>query len=237
MASNLSIRGLLRPLSTNKMQPVTSMLRTTTALLSSSASTPTSATSTSSRRTLPKMTTTFSPSTHRRRAFTTTPSLPARAKPKAAPAKGGAQGKNKVDNSAAARKKRRAMAAAKLDPKTANIMKFIYAGSQARAPLRMARNRYLRHWVIHRAWLLHRRKQEEARETEMMRLQASMAYACEKLRTMAGPGTRPEGYLYRKAMAKTGLWAPEAIPIQYARPLVETPGEKPWNHEWKKPKE
>lgn len=140
-----------------------------------------------------------------------------------------------MDMSAAARRARRAAAAQKLDLKTANIMKFIYAGSQVRAPLRMARNRHLRHWTIHRAWLLFRRKQAEQREREMMRMRHSMEYACETLRNMEGPGTRPKGYLFRKAMEKTGLWSDKAIPIEYARPQVETPPEKPWNHEWVRP--
>lgn len=75
----------------------------------------------------------------------------------------------------------------------------------------------------------------EARDREMMRLRASMEHACETLRNMAGPGTQPVGYLYRKATEKRGLWSQEAIPIEYARPLVETPGNRPWNHEWKRP--
>lgn len=135
---------------------------------------------------------------------------------------------------AAARKKRRAQMAAKLDPRVADMMKFIYAGSQLPPPLRMARNRWLRHWTIHRAWQLFRRKEDEAREREMMRMQQSMEHACEVLRNMGGPGPRPEGWLYRKAMQKFGVWAKGAIPIEYARPMVETPAEKPWNHEWKR---
>lgn len=221
------------------MRPITSMLRAT-ASLSSSSTTP----STRASLLLPSKTTTTiapPPAPTMSRPFSTTPPR-AKAKPKAnvkaTNAKGlkpGGKTPNKFDQSAAARRARRAAAAAKLDPKTANIMKFIYAGSQVRAPLRMARNRHLRHWTIHRAWLLFRRKREEAREREMMRLRASMEHACETLRNMEGPGTRPEGYLYRKAMEKIGLWSPQSIPIEYARPLVETPGQQPWNHEWKKP--
>ena len=37
------------------------------------------------------------------------------------------------------------------------------------APLRFARNRYLRHWTIHRAWLLFQRNERERREREMQR--------------------------------------------------------------------
>lgn len=216
------------------MRSLTTMLRASTSL----SSTPSITTTTNL---LPKTTTTTTVTTPRR-SFTTTPALPARAKPADKNAKGGAKGAaakgktpHKNDTSAAARRARRAAAAQKLDPKTANIMKFIYAGSQVRAPLRMARNRHMRHWTIHRAWLLFRRKRDEQREREMRRLRQSMEYACEALRNMEGPGTRPKGYLFRKAMEKTGLWGEQAIPIEYARPQVETPPEKPWNHEWKRP--
>lgn len=37
------------------------------------------------------------------------------------------------------------------------------------APLRFARNRYLRHWTIHRAWLLFQRRERERREKELTR--------------------------------------------------------------------
>lgn len=164
------------------------------------------------------------------RAFSTTSPTLARVAPKQA------QGKAKkgAPLDAAARKKRRAQMAAKLDPKVADLMKFIYAGSQLPPPLRMARNRWLRHWTIHRAWQLFQRKEQERREGEMLRLQQSMEHACEVLRNMGGPGTRPEGWLYRKAMEQFGVWGKGAVPIEYARPLVETPADKPWNHEWKR---
>lgn len=38
------------------------------------------------------------------------------------------------------------------------------------APLRFGRNRHLRHWTIHRAWLLWQRKEREREEKELMRL-------------------------------------------------------------------
>ncbi|KAF3767050.1 hypothetical protein M406DRAFT_223645, partial [Cryphonectria parasitica EP155] len=120
------------------------------------------------------------------------------------------------------------------DPKVAGMMKFLYAPSQVPPPLRMARQRHLRHWTIHRAWQLFRRQQEEQWEREMMRMNASMSHACETLRNLEGPGTRPKGWLFRKSMEKVGVWGPDAVPIEYARPLVETPGERPWNHEWKR---
>lgn len=37
------------------------------------------------------------------------------------------------------------------------------------APLRFARNRHLRHWTIHRAWLLFQRKERERRDIELNR--------------------------------------------------------------------
>lgn len=167
------------------------------------------------------------------RHLSTTPSLQARIAKKAKPEKGG---KKKLDPAAARAlaRKRKAMAEAKLDPKVAGMMRFLYAPSQIRAPLRMARNRYVRHWTIHRAWQLLRNQQEKQHQRELMQMHQSMSTACEALRNLEGPGTRPQGWLFRKAMQKVGVWGMEAVPIEYARPMVETPGERPWNHEWKK---
>lgn len=99
-------------------------------------------------------------------------------------------------------------------------------------PLRMARLRYLRHWTIHRAWLLFRRQQRETGEKERARMQAGMYNACEELRNTAGPGDKDEGYLYRVAMERKGVWGKHAIPIEYARYQTDYAGAKPWNHEW-----
>ncbi|KAJ2903159.1 ring finger domain protein [Zalerion maritima] len=101
------------------------------------------------------------------------------------------------------------------------------------APLRMGRNRYLRHWTIHRAWLLYQRQEKERRQTELMRMQASMAGALEELRTTSGPGSRGEGYLYRLAVKKARVWGLNAIPIEYARMQTETPPREAWNHAWR----
>lgn len=101
-------------------------------------------------------------------------------------------------------------------------------------PLRMARNRHLRHWTIHRAWLLHRRKEQERRHRELMRQWQSMHAACEELRLTSGPDTREEGYLYRVAMEKKGVYGLNGVPIEYARPQTETPAKVAWNHEWKR---
>jgi large subunit ribosomal protein L40 len=100
-------------------------------------------------------------------------------------------------------------------------------------PLRMARNRHLRHWTIHRAWMLFQRQQKEARDRELMRMYQGMHAACEELRLSDGPGTREEGYLYRVAMEKKGVYGKDGVPIEYARMQTETPAREPWKHDWK----
>lgn len=99
-------------------------------------------------------------------------------------------------------------------------------------PLRMARSRHLRHWTIHRAWLLHQRKLRDDKQRELMRMQQGMSDACEELRRTSGPGLRDEGYLYRVAMEKKGVYGPRSVPIEYARLQTETPAKVAWNHEW-----
>jgi large subunit ribosomal protein L40 len=133
-------------------------------------------------------------------------------------------------------KKRRAEIASSRDPRIVEMIKTLALNSQRKtpAPLRMGRNRYLRHWTIHRAWLLYRRQENERRQRELMRQYQSMQAACEELRTTTGPGDRDEGYLYRVAMEKKGVYGLEGIPIEYARPLTETPARVPWNHDWKR---
>jgi len=101
-------------------------------------------------------------------------------------------------------------------------------------PLRMGRNRHLRHWTIHRAWLLHQRSLREDRDRELLRMRQGMAAACEELRMSSGPGTRPEGYLYRLAMEKKGVYGGDAIPIEYARLQTETPAREAWDYGWTK---
>jgi large subunit ribosomal protein L40 len=102
-------------------------------------------------------------------------------------------------------------------------------------PLRMARNRHLRHWTIHRAWMLFQRQQKEDRERELMRMYQGMHLACEELRLTEGPGTREEGYLYRVAMEKKGVYGAHGVPIEYARMQTETPAREAWKHDWKRP--
>ncbi|KAK5208894.1 hypothetical protein LTR20_010685 [Exophiala xenobiotica] len=91
-------------------------------------------------------------------------------------------------------------------------------------PLRFSRNRYLRHWTIHRAWQLYRSKVRQQRELELERQYNAMREANEELRVGAGDG----GRLFRKAQMKTGVWSiPErggGVPIEYARGMVEYMG-------------
>ncbi|TDZ67605.1 hypothetical protein CTRI78_v002824 [Colletotrichum trifolii] len=116
--------------------------------------------------------------------------------------------------------------------KVLNLRQHLHA--RAPPPLRMARNRHLRHWTIHRAWLLLQRQQREAREKELYRMHQSMYNANEELRNTAGPGTREEGWLYRVAQEKKGVYGADAVPIEYARFQTETPAKLAWNHEWKR---
>ena len=62
-----------------------------------------------------------------------------------------------------------------------------------------------------------------------------MHNACEELRKTSGPGLKDEGYLYRVAMEKRGIYGHDGIPIEYARPQTDTPARQAWNHEWKRP--
>lgn len=233
MASTFSMRSLLRALPRSANTPTVSTTITRPILPPSRLLAPCHPLAPQ-----PTTTTTAAAAAAATRAFATTAPRPARQTNKKKPTKagGGQPNKKKLDPAAARAlaRKRKQQAAAKLDPKIAALMKFLYAASQAPAPLRMARQRHLRHWAVHRAWQLHRRQAEHRRETELMRLQQSMASACEALRALDGPGTRPTGWLFRRAMLKEGVWARDAVPIEYARPLVETPGPRPWNHEWKR---
>lgn len=106
--------------------------------------------------------------------------------------------------------------------------------SPAPPPLRMARQRYLRHWTIHRAWMLFRRQQKEALDAERGRMHAGMYNACEELRKTRGPAGRGEGYLYRVAMEKKGVWGMGGVPIEYGRLQTDTPPKEAWDHNWKR---
>ncbi|KAF2274159.1 uncharacterized protein EI97DRAFT_435521 [Westerdykella ornata] len=118
-------------------------------------------------------------------------------------------------------------------------------------PLHFSRTRYLRHWTIHRAWMLFLRKRRRAEELELERQYESMRAACEHLRLMddngmtvppaeaggqgADPGTlgprgKEVGRLYRGAMRKVGIWG--SVPVEYARAQVDFPSREGWNHGW-----
>lgn len=65
-------------------------------------------------------------------------------------------------------------------------------------------------------------------------MHAGMYNACEELRKTVGPGSRGEGYLYRVAMEKKGVYGLEGVPIEYARFQTDSPAKETWNHEWKR---
>ncbi|OAL00527.1 hypothetical protein IQ06DRAFT_326235 [Phaeosphaeriaceae sp. SRC1lsM3a] len=118
-------------------------------------------------------------------------------------------------------------------------------------PLHFSRNRSLRHWTIHRAWMLFQRKQRTAQQLELERQYMSMRAACEHLRLMDSHGNKVDeteaggqgpdpgrlgakgkdvGRLYRSAMNKTKVWG--SVPIEYARLQTDFPGREGWNHGW-----
>ncbi|KAI1300641.1 hypothetical protein F5Y03DRAFT_226783 [Xylaria venustula] len=173
------------------------------------------------------LTTVFSPRAspspsqwHQSRSFHMTTPRPAKS---VVPAKGGKGGKKQG-------KKRKGKNVVGPDPRIVNLKSSMPRAVPA--PLRFARNRALRHWTIHRAWMLYQRKERERQGHELERMYQSMRNACEELRNTSGPGTREEGYLYRVAMEKHGMYGHNAVPIEYARPQTETPARQAWNHEW-----
>ncbi|KAJ5539856.1 hypothetical protein N7513_008188 [Penicillium frequentans] len=85
-------------------------------------------------------------------------------------------------------------------------------------PLRFSRNRFLRHWTIHRTWQLFQAKQRQNHELELQRQYQSMQAACEELRTGAGDG----GRLFRKSMNKKGIFN-DMFPIEYGRMQTDYP--------------
>ncbi|KAI0163541.1 hypothetical protein BJ166DRAFT_526615 [Pestalotiopsis sp. NC0098] len=190
-----------------------SRLRVSPAPRAIASSTPATATTTASSRT-----TTMAMAAAR--PFTTTPCATAKA--------GGGKGKPSSGNKPGKKKKKDK--GAQPDPRIKNLK--LSMPRKVPAPLRFGRNRHLRHWTIHRAWLLWQRQEREREENELMRMYQSMASTAEELRQTSGPGTRDEGYLYRVAMEKKGLFGHNAIPIEYARPQTETPARTAWNHEW-----
>lgn len=120
-------------------------------------------------------------------------------------------------------------------------------------PLHFSRTRALRHWTIHRAWLLFQRKRRAAAERSLERQYAAMRAACEHLRLMdthgnlvsaseaggQGPDAgrlgnkgREVGRLYRSAMLKRGVWG--SVPVEYGRLLVDFPPRDGWNEGWRR---
>ncbi|KAI9673143.1 MAG: hypothetical protein M1817_003005 [Caeruleum heppii] len=113
-------------------------------------------------------------------------------------------------------------------------------------PLRLSRMRTLRHWTIHRAYLLHRRQRLERTERALERQYNSMRDACEALRTLPGD----EGRLYRRAMVKKGVFGTHGgnagggdqrqrdggWPIEASRGQTEWPGRENggWNVGWRR---
>ncbi|KAH8695346.1 hypothetical protein BGW36DRAFT_382516 [Talaromyces proteolyticus] len=97
-------------------------------------------------------------------------------------------------------------------------------------PLRFSRNRYLRHWTIHRAWNLFQSQTRTAHEHELQRQQQAMSAACEELRTGCGEqGSK----LFRVSMNKRGVFT-DLFPLEYSRLQTESPPRDGWNHDWKK---
>ncbi|KAK5625331.1 hypothetical protein RRF57_001047 [Xylaria bambusicola] len=66
-----------------------------------------------------------------------------------------------------AKKKRKGKNTDGPDPRILNLK--VSMPRTVPAPLRFARNRALRHWTIHRAWLLYQRKERERQEHELQR--------------------------------------------------------------------
>ncbi|KAL2052455.1 hypothetical protein ABVK25_007327 [Lepraria finkii] len=107
-------------------------------------------------------------------------------------------------------------------------------------PLRLSRQRALRHWTIHRAaqLLLHRNRY--LRERELERQYNAMRGAMEELRLGVGDG----GRLYRQAVSRKGIYGGlkvgemdgvvtnGGIPVEYARAQTDGPPRVGWDHSW-----
>ncbi|KAF2828310.1 hypothetical protein CC86DRAFT_346441 [Ophiobolus disseminans] len=137
-----------------------------------------------------------------------------------------------------------------LDPRITSI-RYHLSHPLTPRPLHFSRTRSLRHWTIHRAWLLFLRKRRAAEALELERQYMSMRAACEHLRLMDSNGNRvsedeaggqgPDagtlgvkgrevGRLYRSAMIKRGIWG--SVPVEYGRIQTDFPGREGWNHGW-----
>ena len=109
------------------------------------------------------------------------------------------------------------------------LIRYFLSHPRTPRPLRFSRNRYLRHWTIHRAWHTHLAAQRRAHTVELQRQWQAMNAACEELRTGAGDG----GKLFRVSMNKRAVFT-DLFPIEYGRLQTEGPSKDGWNHEWKR---
>ncbi|KAG4419643.1 hypothetical protein IFR04_007240 [Cadophora malorum] len=119
----------------------------------------------------------------------------------------------------------------KTDPRI-TLIRYHMQHPETPRPLKLSRMRALRHWTIHRAWMIMRRNKREREERELMRMYQSIHSACEELRTMDPPQAKDAGRLYRIAMEKKGIFGKGGVPIEYARFQTDTPGKEAWNHGW-----
>lgn len=104
-------------------------------------------------------------------------------------------------------------------------------------PLRLSRDRALRHWTIARAWYIWQKKKRIQADLDLQRKYQSIQLAMEILRNLddGTAGNSKEGSrLYRVALEKKETYSRGSIPIEYARIQVETPGNVPWDHDWKR---
>ncbi|KAI9830388.1 MAG: hypothetical protein M1826_004811 [Phylliscum demangeonii] len=101
-------------------------------------------------------------------------------------------------------------------------------------PLRLSRLRALRHWTIHRAWMVFQRGRRRAQERELERAYNSMRDACEALRVLpVGDGSYgSQGLLFRRAMHKEGVY--DGWPIEATRSQTEWPPTQGWNAQWRR---
>ena len=90
-------------------------------------------------------------------------------------------------------------------------------------PLKFGTMRMLRHWTIHRAWQLVKRKERQARHDELQRQYDSIREAVEEL-------GRTDERLQRIALSKKGQGT---FPIELRIP-TDTPAIKGWNAKWKR---
>lgn len=101
------------------------------------------------------------------RQFATTPCATAKAGGGGGKGKP-SSGKGKPSSGNKPGKKKKKDKGAQPDPRINNLK--LSMPRKVPAPLRFGRNRHLRHWTIHRAWLLWQRQEREREENELMRL-------------------------------------------------------------------